>query len=761
MNFIPPGGRRGQMRKKWFSWSPIRSLVGIFCFAILVIFTMWDGSQSLIGRTNLSTGEAGDRLGTTEALSETNEIKQGLFFHKPIHLREMTLYLDAQQPSVNINKIRIQIEDQSLDVIYKKEIPTAELVGKDRVTISPGDVSFRSNERYYLRISAVGKEGDEHCGPAFATMPEIEPYERLVVKDYWALPGQALMMEIQYDWLPMGIAYYVVYLLVFLAIFVLCNINREKIALTPGRILAGIWVLFFVGMFLAVCLDANANNLLNYSHKVAMCVIVFGIVTFVCLLKRYQIFGAEGFGRLPVFWGFLRRHGKLLSALYFSGLFLLQCFLVLQIFQKVGWDVNATWDAATWWQTHEDPMMGSYLLVYPNNIALCLLLYLIRMPVSGLSIASQYYFVVMINCICVDFGIYMCYRLAKKLLGTGWGVVSLVLLTALFGISGHLAVPYTDTITFFLPVFCLAIYLKLKEIRIIPGICLLSVALGALLIFGFMLKPQCLIVLIAIVMIEGVYVIRRMIKKEMTKRWLVRGAAIGLGLMIGGLSANHLETTLRDYVVGGYTDEYAVPMEHFLMMGLNEDFLTSIVGSYSRLDANFTNGGHETNEEKKEACRKEIVNRLKKFGVMGVGKHMYRKTIAILGDGTFFWQMENAGYNFWFEDFMPDDSQFRHEIREIYYGRYGGYPNTKFRLMGGVLSGIWFLMLLFFAVPVRGGTPQTKALSIVALAAFGCLAFTMLFEARSRYLINYLPMFTIAAVAGMARLSRWYLSRKK
>ena len=45
------------------------------------------------------------------------------------------------------------------------------------------------------------------------------------------------------------------------------------------------------------------------------------------------------------------------------------------------------------------------------------------------------------------------------------------------------------------------------------------------------------------------------------------------------------------------------------------------------------------------------------------------------------------------------------------------------------------------------------------MAVLGCVMFTLLFEGRSRYIINYLPFFAFIAAAGIYDFSK-FISKK-
>lgn len=737
----------------------VKNSIGVFCFCVVVFITMWISNQSFVGETGLHTDKPGQVTGNTGPVTLQNAITQSILFQKPVVLHRMDLYLADNQPVFTMPKIKVQIMDLSQKVLYEKKIRVSRLQGKRRLSLDLKGVSFRSNEQYYLCLNGTG-EDDTLQGPAFATMQQSSPFTELTfyTETDERRDPEALMLQCQYDVMPMGWGYYVGYLVILLGILAFVNLRKGVVRIRLVSALSGLWFLFFAGFLFAVCVDNNIENIRNYSSKAALSVFFLGLIVMAGICWRHRM---RERGRIEVMrtqklkrWFCLHSTGVL--GAYFLILFVLQCLISFQIFQKVGWDANATWDAASWWLTHEDPVMGEYLLCYPNNIGFTLFLYIIRFPVKGEILAFQYWIVVMVNILLVDLGIFLCWYLAKKLLGGTGAAISLVIITLLFGFSGYLAAPYTDTVTFFFPILVMVLYQKMRESEHMAVKCLRSFFIGIVVILGYFLKPQCVIVLLGILIVEGISMCKRLRAGEIRGSYWRRKSALALCLAAGVCLGNFSVTALRDQIVKGYTREEAVPVVHFAMMGLGEYPQWAVPGIYKGTDVKYTLS-FEKKEDKKRACIERIGFRLRNYGFAGFMKHMYRKTTAILGDGAFFWQVEAGGYGFWREDLQPVDSGFRHQVREIYYGKYGNYDNTKFRCMRGVLTGIWFLMLLFIAVPVRRDHPQAKSLSIVALSAFGCLLFTMLFEARSRYLINYLPLFTITAAAGILRLrDRFY-----
>lgn len=198
-----------------------------------------------------------------------------------------------------------------------------------------------------------------------------------------------------------------------------------------------------------------------------------------------------------------------------------------------------------------------------------------------------------------------------------------------------------------------------------------------------------------------------------------------------------------------YSSQNAKPMAHFFMMGMSENPRSLGIGGFCYDDVFYTDEKQLT-AERAEHDKIRIQERLKDYGVSGYLNHIFKKAIFVLGDGSFYWQKENQYY---LEDYSYiEGSEKQQELREKYYGSYGGYDSYLNTIFLGTLGGIWFVLLFFTLFTIQPKHKKRSQIAIVALAVLGCLLFTLIFEGRSRYLILYLPLFGILASGGFLRI---------
>lgn len=514
----------------------------------------------------------------------------------------------------------------------------------------------------------------------------------------------------------------------------------------------GIWIIFWGILFLGVLFNNNPANKTFFNQALAIksFLLILAIIVLVSVINK-KLKKGEHENRI---YSLLYRHHIITGIAFFVILFTVQLIIIINIYQKVGWDVAASWNNAVLW--HTDNALSDWALqTYPNNIGITYFMYFLQSLVSGLDIPGQYLFVVIINTLLVDFGIYITYKVSYKLKGFTVAIISTLLVTVLMGISGWIVVPYTDAVTLWIPVTIIYLYILLKENSLYGAQCNLAASgIGILSVMGYYLKPQCVIVLIAIGLEELYeYIIYKNIKKSTknnTKKYIKTKSILKdkfVPLLAGVLIMFFLNMAVGKYVLpDDFTRDNSMPVSHFLMMGLDESPYGGL-GSYSADDV-FKTCDYKTKKEKKEYCQAIISKRLKNFGIAGFINHLYYKGIWVLGDGTFFWQKE-AGQEFFVEDYSLNNGNLQKTIRGFYYDN-SNENNKRHMDFMGIITGIWFLTLCFtvFAPLSVGKTLKNRKVAI-CMAVLGCVMFTLLFEGRSRYLINYIPFFAFIAATGI------------
>lgn len=738
--------------RKYFTFSAKRSGIAFVCFVVLFILSVSVLNFPLHGEKNLRTEVTGSNREPVGYISDNHIVVQSLFFHKPVVLHSMEVLAANYGNAVTMPELHYSVRDNRKQVIFSSSVSTSEIQDNQNLHLELGDVRLRANQRYFIYFQGPVADESVVC-PTFWTMDKNDISDTLYRDTGKWLEGRALNATYSYDVVPMGMGVWLCYLLLLAVFLAAANVKPEKIRNNRLRIPAMLWCFFWGGMLLSIVLFQDAVNELLFRNSYAVLFCIGMIVTLACAAILFV--RTDFMEWLVPVWNWIKKHRIFIGISYFVLLFATQYIIASNIYQKIGWDVSYVWDIVTEWMTEEHASASSYIQLYPNNIGLCLLFYFLRSFVAHADMAAQYWFVVVVNILAIDFGIFLCYRLARRMFGFGSGVCAVLLLSVLYGLSGHIIVPYTDNFTFFIPAAILYLYFVIRDYRKNTAVQIsCSAGLAFLLVWGYHLKPQCIIMGMAIVLVEGISCIVRRIKRipwrpaQVLRAFRFALPAFVVGIAISFGSFYYCQSRM---LPEGYTDEASMPMTHFFMMGLNENPESLVLGGFCYQDVDISTGAYATKD--KIAKNKEIIGeRLHEFGFGGFLNHAYRKAINILGDGTFFWQIEGGFYE---EDYSKkENSSFQENLREKYYGRYGEYEDEKLQLFLSRLSGIWFAILFFVMIPCGKRGRTGKRAAFAGFAILGALAFTILFEGRSRYLANYLPLFAVLASGGMLRFCR-------
>ena len=239
-------------------------------------------------------------------------------------------------------------------------------------------------------------------------------------------------------------------------------------------------------------------------------------------------------------------------------------------------------------------------------------------------------------------------------------------------------------------------------------------------VLGTLLKVTVVIMVIAVVLDWMI---------SFPKRWerlaaLALLAAVVAGVNAGSFAAAH-SGAFRKAQPG---DE--IPKTHWIMMGLAGN------GGYNNEDYVLTFSAPD-GETRKALIRDEIAARLKEMGPAGLVRHALDKIGYTWGEGTYYLPHKLAmgptqPHSFWAEIFFEGRAHFSLFLR---------YAN-----------GLMLCMLLY----LLAGALQKQSRDVLfaaRLSVCGLFFFLLIWEARSRYLVNYVPVLLLllaAAAWGMA-----------
>ncbi len=497
-----------------------------------------------------------------------------------------------------------------------------------------------------------------------------------------------------------------------------------------GAVVNALYFMTFLGVFTCIIIWGYTDTPTKYnpnSPELHITVIVgFALITALFVFVNRFLFGQEFGDRIKQRLSIDSR--KITTVIIFS---LTAIMLVLQFF--CAWKLKIVPDsdlshveryAVRFARTGSfdglcKPIRGGYYLIrYPNNFGLYFIMaftyrlsYLITGNISRIPL-------IVINVFAINSTVLMTTLLARRLFGNRKALFALLLCALFTPFYTYTAFYYTDSLS--LPFVIGSVYLaktalsneNKKKKYVLLGAC------GLVIFLGFKLKGNEIVMVVAVV----VYLF--------LKYGFKRAACLALAVVIGfGVSyaAYSAAFRLAVHIPGELFDKYEMPYTHWVMMGLNGK------GGYNREDSRFSNSFANI-DEKKAADIKVIKERLVKYGVIGLIKHLKLKATWEWEDGTYF---ISRSIN------TPVKRNFLHEFvspRGRFY--FGFYSYSCMFLL--------FVIMMMFVSGFRAMRGrETDFLTLLRLAVFGLFLFLLIWEGRSRYLFNFSPLFLLISVDGM------------
>ena len=505
----------------------------------------------------------------------------------------------------------------------------------------------------------------------------------------------------------------------------------------------GAWMKKSIGILFSVMLAAILLLLLFFSDKSYYCKKVFLLpngalllialglaVLFSCILVRCYQAVEHG----------LSRHFRWLFPTLAVLLLLLQFAVCYYAYFFTGWDVNMVISQA--FQIARGDYSGlehAYFSRYPNNIFLLWLFSVIFKICFALDITYKS------SCVLILlFSQSVLSTLAACLLQricfayTNSHVISwcVWLFYAFFvGLSPWLLIPYSDSFGLIFPVLLLWIYHWQKNGRLLW---LKWILLGALSFIGYKIKPQVVIMTIAILIVESIHILTNIKEKGTLNKAFVKMAS---ALAAAGVCFMIFSQVILPSVPVKIDPERAFSMTHFMMMGLNRE----TNGVYSYEDVVYSDSFSDYSERQKGNAA-VIKQRVQDYGAHNLLKHLGKKCLVNYGDGTFAWGKEGR---FYLQTFPDKDAVLSPLLKQILYtgGKY--HP-----LYSSLLQAAW-LLLLFSALGCAAFIFRKNVsdeLWTAMLAIIGLTLFVLLFEARARYLYTYAPIYILLGAIGWKQM---------
>ena len=381
-----------------------------------------------------------------------------------------------------------------------------------------------------------------------------------------------------------------------------------------------------------------------------------------------------------------------------------------------------------------------YFSLYPNNNFLEWFFFIIFKIEVSLGITDLTLMVlplILLQCILSALAAFLLYRVCldwTKSHTVSW--CAWIVYVIFIGTSPWLFIPYTDSMGLIFPILILWCYRRLKysppqqRLR-------WSVLLGIFTFLGFEIKVQTFIVFIAICIVELITCLQKQTFRvkllARVKSILVIGAVFVFGnLFISLIAVPSMHISIDQNCPVGIT--------HYLMMGAN----TELNGTYSQDDVNYSISFPDT-KSRTAANISTFKQRISDIGVVGLIKHLAKKTLVNYADGTFAWAQDGNGNMQLLPDKNNTTSPF---LKSLFYTNETGTRYQQFRDFKQIiwLTTLFASLGMVFCI-FKGRKPENGVL-VAVLSIIGLTIFELIFESRARYLYTYAPIYILLGVLG-------------
>ena len=452
------------------------------------------------------------------------------------------------------------------------------------------------------------------------------------------------------------------------------------------------------------------------------------------IMVLYILFMAIKFTK-KYYYAFAKANADKIILAFTIILFFVQLFIGYNIVFYTGWDVGGIILPAAKAAAYGESMdsFTGYFSVYPNSIFLVwiqskIIYFAGFFGVDNLKLELM--FSTAVNSVISCLTGWLTYECVKKLINKKWALCSWILFVLFIGISPWFVIPYSDSLGLFLPILIFYIYIKkFKENHTLVKWLLI----GLTSFIGYNIKPQVIIIFIAIMIVETFKFIF-LEKKQKEKKILVAGvlaAALLVASIFNSFAINQTGLKINKQLTFGMT--------HFAMMGMNSER----DGVYNYNDVVYSSS-QATPEARKKANIDKIKERLNSFGALGYLKFLEKKALVNYGDGTFAWGEEGQFYNQLFDN----PSAISKFLKSFYYN-----DGAHYYILSTFEQAIWIAVIFsMLGIVFIKKNKLDKRIVVLMMSLVGLTIFEMIFEARARYLYIYAPIFIILSIIGLKNI---------
>lgn len=464
------------------------------------------------------------------------------------------------------------------------------------------------------------------------------------------------------------------------------------------------------------------NHLFNPDNQLFL---VLAVIVWLCIF----IFGFKKIKNLPEL---SKKYKFLLVSCILFVFFIIQIIVANELKVTPSWDFGGNFNAAS-----KQALSGSFLdlnHLYPNNYFLIYFLTFIYNISAFLGYTDFLTLSIIINIIFIDLSILLVYLCIKKILGFNYAFFALLLCVLSSPFVTYTPIFYSDTLSMFVPVLMFYLCINIsKENSLLKNIIFL-ICLGLVTFVGYKIKASILVALVAIF-------IYWLFKNIEFKEKLFNIGVVIISLMMLMVGYNFTEKIILKHSVNANDNPF--PYTHWIMMGLNDE--RGIYGGYYLEDVMATTASTDRVKFNVDVIKKRISER----GIGGNIDFYTRKILDAWSDGTYYAPVKLMR--------EPINNSFLHKVvlpTEKYFD-YFFYITTGFTI------AMYIIMFLSCFMDLKNGLSKVNKKILLRCMLLGIWLFLLLWENRSRYLVNFIPIMIILTTISLADIISLFKLNKK
>ncbi len=483
-------------------------------------------------------------------------------------------------------------------------------------------------------------------------------------------------------------------------------------------------IIFIFSLFMQSNVAYNQNHLMSLLLTVPIFIIFYNLI---------RLRNAEKFKNLSI------KKTIIFLIIYFLVISVIQFIVFKYLSVEPGWDFGVIYDNAVKYineGTIKNSVYPEYFQYYPNNIML-FVIEIIFIKVGNLFGIKSLFSCYIMNIIFIDFAMLLLFLVLRKKYDNITGIIGLLI--SLFFIPLFLYVPifYSDTMSLFIPLLIMLLYLYVDDNKSKANY-IIFVCLGFVLFLGWQIKISSIFILIAILVD---YILNH---KKIFINLLLMIIVFGIStILFKLLIVNNDRFEFQQNEYGSY------PFTHWIMMGVEviEDGKSdrNAYGGYSGEDYDLSRS-FPTGKDAIKFNLKEYTRRVKKLGIIGYNEFLLRKSVNIWTDGYYF---SDTKINI-----KPKNSD--NLIRNFMFNN----ENSKFLMINFTQAVQYVFILALIIGSIIKISWKDNKFDYLRLTIIGLFVFFQFWEARSRYIFNYIPIFILIIIEGMMILNDKRIDKK-